>query len=139
MAGPGKVVGYEQVLRNLNREVAGIKGRTMAGLLEAGLLIQRSAQQKVPIDTGNLRASAYTRRHESKSLAVVVGFTAAYAVFVHENLEQKWKGKSRRTGSKKGRYWDPQGRAGPKFLERAVRENTRQALAAIQRHAKVNK
>jgi hypothetical protein len=137
MAAPVKIVGIEQVLRNLNHEVGRIKWRTMTGLMEAGLKVQGSAQGKVPIDTGNLRASAFTRKHETKPLAVVVGFTSAYAVFVHENLEQKLKGQPRRSGTRKGRYWDPQGRAGPKFLQRAVGENTRKIVAIIQHHAKV--
>lgn len=50
---------------------------------------------------------------------VVVGYTASYAMFVHENKEMKLKGKSRTGG--KGKYWDPQGRAQAKFLEEPAR------------------
>lgn len=39
-----------------------LEKKTMAqGLLLAGLRLQRESQKKVPIDTGNLRASAFTR------------------------------------------------------------------------------
>ncbi len=50
--------------------------------------------------------------------SVVTGYTANYALFVHENVEMKLKGQERST---KGRYWDPQGRGQAKFLEQPVR------------------
>lgn len=73
---------------------------------------------------------------------VAVGFTAAYALYVHEDMEMAWKGLSRdprirrieqggdpakarprpRRKEPKGRFWDPQDRAGPKFLEGPLRE-----------------
>lgn len=52
---------------------------------------------------------------------VLVGYTAAYALYVHENLEMKLKGQPRSHG--KGLYWDPQGRGQAKFLEQPAREN----------------
>lgn len=58
---------------------------------------------------------------------VTVGYTAKYAVFVHENIEMKLKGKSRKgkhpDGRKrKGKYWDPQDKGRAKFLEQPARE-----------------
>ncbi len=58
---------------------------------------------------------------------VIVGFNASYAIFVHENIEMKGRGKkrvgTRADGSqRKGRYWDPQGRGQAKFLEQPARE-----------------
>lgn len=55
-----------------------------------------------------------------KGKSVVVGFTANYALHVHENIEMRGAGKPRRSGH--GLYWDPQGIAGPKFLEAPARE-----------------
>lgn len=52
---------------------------------------------------------------------VVVGYTAAYALYVHENMEMKLAGLPRKPPHK-GSYWDPQGQAGPKFLEAPARE-----------------
>lgn len=53
---------------------------------------------------------------------VLVGYTASYAIYVHE-MTMVNPGK-KRTGEKgKGKYWDPQGKAGPKFLEEPMREN----------------
>lgn len=58
------------------------------------------------------------RRQAQKS--VVVGYTAPYALYVHENVEMKLKGQPRSSG--RGRYWDPQGKATAKFLEAPTRE-----------------
>ena len=64
-------------------------------------------------------------RRQSMS-SVEVGYTAAYALYVHEAVAMKLKGKPRsvRRGKKKGsrgKYWDPQGRAQAKFLEEPAR------------------
>lgn len=56
---------------------------------------------------------------EAGKASVLVGYTAAYALYVHENLEMKLAGQPRST---KGYYWDPQGQAKPKFLEDPARE-----------------
>jgi bacteriophage HK97-gp10 putative tail-component len=117
MAAFGKVEGEDAVLKNLNREIAGIEGRTLAGLLEAGLLIERESKPLVPVDTGNLRGSGYTRK--SGELEVEVGYSAAYAVFVHEDLEAHHK----------------VGQA--KFLEQAVHENAGKVLDIVRNRAKV--
>jgi hypothetical protein len=136
----GKVVGLETVMRNLNAQIAQIKGDVLAGLMEAGLQVQRAAQQRVPVQTGNLKASAYTRKDPSGRPQVQVGFSASYALWVHENVEMKLKGLPRaRRGYKgsQGRYWDPQGKAGPKFLQNAVNDNRGNILQIVQRRARV--
>jgi len=80
---------------------------------------------------------AAQKRYGTEHLpSVVVGYNAAYALYVHENLEMKWAGKKRTgkhpDGAKaKGRYWDPQGRAQSKFLEQPARENERQITAIV--------
>lgn len=130
--------GLDQVLANLNKAIEGIEGRGMDGLFDAGLQIQRVAQQELrgSVVTGNLRGSAYTRRSgefvrlddskldRSQSApdpsgaipnGVEVGFTANYAAKVHENME---------------------GRS-PKFLEGPLRRNESQIIEIIQRRAKV--
>lgn len=57
------------------------------------------------------------KRHGSTR--VVVGYTAEYAIYVHENIEMKLKGQPR--PKNKGKYWDPQGRGQAKFLEEPAR------------------
>jgi len=73
------------------------------GLHLAGLTLQAEAQRLCPVDTGALRASAFTRKSKkNKSLVrkvlkmfgvqqhyeieVEVGFTQDYGVYVHENV-----------------------------------------------------
>ncbi len=93
----------------------------------------------VPVDYGILKASAFTRAEGTGfSTDVRVGFTAGYAAYVHELVGMKLKGQPRDGGRaaitiqvgekprtfkprKKGRYWDPQGRAQAKFLEAPFR------------------
>lgn len=54
------------------------------------------------------------------NVSVVVGFTAVYALYVHENVEARNIGLSVPRKSGIGVYWGPHG--GPKFLEGPARE-----------------
>jgi hypothetical protein len=65
-----------------------------------------------------------------------IGCTAFYAVYVHENVEMKWKGLPRHKPHK-GFYWDPQGEATAKFLEKAISEGQGQILTTVKRFAKL--
>lgn len=48
-----------------------------------------------------------------------LGFSAPYAIYVHENMEQKWRGLPRRPNPpKSGVYWGPAGE--PKYLTRTL-------------------
>ena len=114
------IKGVDAVLNNLNKEISGIKGRSIAGLLEAGLAIQGVAQKRAPLETGNLRGSAYTRRGMFNPNTVEIGFTAIYAAAVHEDMEAT----------------HTVGQA--KYLESAVRDNETRVLDIIQRRAKVS-
>jgi len=84
------------------------------GLFKAGLFLQRESQKIVPVETSNLKGSATTRAvGQGKKVEVLVGYGAAYAVFVHEDLEARHKpGKT------------------AKFLERPLREK-RSLIAAV--------
>lgn len=64
-------------------------GRAISlGMRKGGLFLQRLSQDIVPVDMGNLRASAFTRRTGNGWDTIVrTGYTASYAVFVHENLQ----------------------------------------------------
>lgn len=60
---PIRLEGMEKVLRNLNREISKIEGRTLKGLIRSAILIRRDMEATPPLiprDTGNLRASFYT-------------------------------------------------------------------------------
>lgn len=51
--------GLDKVLLGLNKAIDKIEGQTVEGMLEAALLIKGEAQRITPVDTGNLKASAY--------------------------------------------------------------------------------
>ena len=127
------IEGLSKVLDALNREVGKVKKRRLAGLMAAGLVVQGRSQRKVPVEYGKLRASAYTRKETEDS--VVVGYSAVYARAVHENLEQKWKGKPRKSGI--GSYWGPDGE--PKFLERAFRQSKSEIVQIVRSYTLVGK
>jgi len=57
------------------------------GLLVAANVLQAEAQKLCPVDTGALRASAFTRRDStptSNRIQYTVGFTQFYGIYVHE-------------------------------------------------------
>lgn len=113
-----RVEGLDAVMGELNRQIGEIKGATVSGLLEGGLLIQRRSMQKVPVDTGNLRGSAYTRKAQDDPMAVEIGYEAEYAAEVHEDLE---------VGHAVGEA---------KYLERATSESTQDVLKIVTAKAK---
>lgn len=137
-----RVKGVEKVVKNLNKEIDKVQGRTLAGLYAAGLVIQATAQRRVPVEYGNLRASAYTRKKLQSNAAaglvgeargVEVGFAAAYAIYIHENMEQTLKGQARPSGL--GVYWGPSGQ--PKFLESAMIDERDEVLRLVAAYAEV--
>jgi len=115
------IQGVAEVVRNLRRQEQAMAQNVSRGLRRAGLFLQRESMLRVPVDFSALKNSAYTRRTGNGwRTKVTVGYTAPYAIYVHENVEMKLKGQPRRPPSK-GRYWDPQGRAQAKFLEEPMR------------------
>lgn len=126
--GTFKLKGVDKFMRNFDKEVRQLRGRTLDGMIAAVIELQREAEPGTPIDTGNLRASWFTVsiRGEEKTQIVVTkfedsqaqsnhrsvkaraqsavkelnkfyqpvvlfGYTANYAVFVHENVDAKFK------------------------------------------------
>lgn len=77
-------------------------------------------------------------------MSVIVGYTAHYALYVHEapmtmkgQPRTVWytdsQGRRRKTNiPRKGLYWDPQSRATNKFLERPFREKQREIRKVIR-------
>jgi hypothetical protein len=56
---------------------------------EAGKHLLRESQKIVPVQLGNLKASGFVQDVTTRKDApdVIVGYTASYAVYVHENIE----------------------------------------------------
>lgn len=84
-----------------------------------------------------LRSMA-ARQQKQSDAVVKVGYEANYAVYVHENLEMKWKGLPRHKPHK-GKYWDPQGRGQSKFLEQPAREYADRIGAVVRESYKKSK
>lgn len=116
MAGVVKITGVKEVVDNLRKSKKVTAEGMEIGLIRAGLFIQRKSQKVVPVDLGNLKNSAFTR-HEGTGFktAVTVGYTAAYAVFVHEILEARHR---------PGKI--------AKYLENPIKWNMNNILALIQ-------
>lgn len=142
------VRGFDEVMRNLNEQIEGIKDRTMAGLLEASYKIQGQANKKVPVDTGNLVGSSYVRKHQDGFMRVEIGYTAIYAAWVHEMTSMRLKGKPRAHfgttregvefggGTLTGTYWAPNGEA--KWLENTIRLNEKAIVQIVMERAKLD-
>lgn len=119
-----RVEGVEELNRELRRIAREAPEAVAAGCYAGALVIQEAAQNLTPVERGNLQGSAFTNRIEG---GAETGFSAEYALHVHENMEQKLKGQPRPSGL--GTYWNP---GGPKFLERAVNENTQRVVDLVR-------
>ena len=125
MATPLK--GLISVIRNLNREIKNIEGRSLQGLIEAARLVREDMDTTSPVIpvgiTGNLRLSYFTKPYHvtEKVPAIELGFGADYAVAVHEMVGAHFK----RPG------------AGAKFFEAALKRNHKKIIETIRRYAKI--
>lgn len=108
-----RVTGLNKVLGNMGRQSSEILAKQKRALKKGGLFVQRESMKLVPVRTGNLRGSAFTRQDGDND--VLVGYTANYAVFVHEDLNATHKpGKT------------------AKFLERVIREKKLEIIEVIK-------
>lgn len=126
-----RVEGLERTVRELNRQISGSRERSRAGLRAGGLLIQREAQKRVPVEYGDLKRSAFTRPSIEQEDAVEVGFDAAYALYVHEATVVH-RGEPRPSGL--GVFWGPNGE--PQFLANAVTARTQDVINVIASYAR---
>lgn len=118
-----QIKGQRQVMRNLNRQIGLIKGRTAQGLLAAGLFVENESNKHVPQDKGVLLGSSFTSPGSIGGNPIVkVGYTAKYAPFVHEMPASN-------NFSKTG--------TGSKFLLNAVTQNLRMILSIIAKRAQI--
>ena len=177
--------GIDKVIKNINKEIEKLEKVTVQGLLEAALLVKGDAQRITPVDTGNLKASAYViwgggkspvksqsnptfsrskgrkgsakrfakvagmqsdiaqhnavlnqRKKPSTNLYAEVGFTARYALQVHERTGASHvkRGKVKLFGKNVNAKLQI-GQA--KFLEQAFVQNRNKILAIIIRRARI--
>lgn len=118
--GQAKLLGVNEVLKNLNKEVMKIKGRNIAGMLAAGAIVKKEAMLLTPVKEDNLRNSFRVAKNILPiGPGVKIENFASYALYQHENLE----------------YKHTVGEA--KFLEKAIMRNTSKIMAAIIRRVSV--
>ncbi len=136
-------------LNEFQANLKGARGKLDAlipkGLKVMGLFLQGQSQMLVPVDFGILKASAFTRAiGKGPATIVSTGYTAAYAMFVHEmpsGLDPNRFGREREAGNPtRGNFWDPAGRGQSKFLESPSRDagNRSQMLALMRNTCKLN-
>lgn len=132
-----RVEGLDEAIESINKQIGEIENLASEGLWEAGLKILGVAQKKLraSVVTGNLRASGYVRNENDftrpdpaaldaaknepvpsdriPDIGVELGFTANYAIYVHENMT---------------------GRS-PKFLEQTILENQQEIVDIVRRRS----
>jgi hypothetical protein len=111
-----RLEGLGEHLNKLNQEIKNKKIATKTGLIKAGLFIQRESQKECPIDTANMKNSAYTDFQENmtQNPRVAIGYSAVYALRQHE--EVTWR--------------HAVGKA--KFLEDPIKRNTGKVLEILE-------
>ncbi len=120
------LIGIDNVMRNINRQVAKIKVKSAAGLIKAAALVRRDMDMTpplIPIDTGNLRSSWFvTSGKVGQRFFVVMGFSASYAVAVEFSTRFK---EGKRPNS------------GPHFFEGSLNRNKGNIIRVISISAKL--
>ncbi len=138
------ISGIDEIIRNLKKIDTQIARGVARGLKKGGLLLQRESMKIVPVDKGNLRGSAFTRNVGGSGFDtdIVVGYSAGYAVYVHEDLEAahgeaynvKYAGQIADSRNKGFRSRGPNQQA--KFLEQPARDLKPTILKIIHQEAK---
>jgi len=127
--------GIEQVIGRLRKVTAQTEGLAMKGLIDAAIIVRRDMDETpplIPVDTGNLRSSWFTSPFYSKGRpGVVMGFTANYAVFVHEMVDRGFESSTRQHIN-----WNRPG-SGPKFFEASLKRNIPRIMDSIKKNAQI--
>lgn len=83
-----KVTGFQKITRMFKEHDERGDRAYSRGVRKFGLFIFAKMQKRVPVDKGVLKASGFVRSEGAgRDTKVFVGYTAGYAVFVHENLD----------------------------------------------------
>ena len=128
--GNWRIDGIEDVTRNINAALMGMKHKSAAGMtLAANYILTDADSGTSPLvpegDTGHLRNSRFQRALKKPSSGdpyVMFGYTANYAAAVHEMMQSV---------SGNPINWNRPG-SGPKFLEASIKRNTQRVLEIIK-------
>lgn len=128
--GVTRIHGIEEVMGGINTHLKKMHFASMRGMLKAAAFIRRDMEKvepKIPVDTGNLRSSWFVTpvKNIHGNHGVIMGFSANYAVYVHEAVEATFgvAGGGRMNWNRPG--------SGPKFLESAIKRNTHEIFRII--------
>lgn len=92
---------YEKVLASIIHRTVLKTGSVQKGLLLAGLRLQRESQKIVPIDTGALRASAYTSLESQADIDAAAAYAKSEAIRQKELARRKAKAAKKRSKRKR--------------------------------------
>lgn len=143
----------QKVLSNLNREINKIEKRTQGGITAAATFVRAESQKRTPVDTGNLRNSAYTVSPSGSKLPAV-SFVGTHAAMMAAAHEEAIAGSAQKAGKYSGEMYAEIGYTafyavfvheidkaytvgGWKFLEQALAENHGMIIKIIKDRAKV--
>lgn len=96
--------------------VLGLEIKKRLALSRVANLVLEESDKIIPVDTGNLKGSKYSRIYNNNN-TVEVGYTAKYAKKVHENDKAKFKKPN----------------AESRFLEKAMNNTRQERLDIIKR------
>lgn len=151
MARMAKVSGMPTVLKNLSRVQGKVAKGAVRGLIKGGLFLQSKSQEIVPKQIGDLYNTAFTRNvgGSGADADIIVGYTADYAVFVHEDLtkahgkefnikhaEEITAAVGTKRGTAKGGMFPRGENEQAKFLEKPARENRKDIINMVAREAR---
>ena len=138
MASMVVVTGVKAVIGKMKAYDIKAQNQLKVRLLIAAKLLKRESMKIVPRDKGHLIGSAYHRLIPAGWLSdAIVGYTAEYAVYVHEDLDKAHgaaynKKYAKEIANQKDKYHKakrPDEQA--KFLERPVRNNRSRILRIL--------
>ena|SRR3990167_768171 len=85
-----EIKGDKKILQEIRRLAKAYPKAAMDAVREEALDLKRRSQLIVPIDTGILKGSAFIEeRGEGRTFEATVGYSANYAIPVHERTEVK--------------------------------------------------
>lgn len=152
-----RLKGMPKVLGNLNKELKGIKKRSLKGLIRAQIIVRRAMDKErpmIPIDWGNLRASWFVVTNEG---GVAEGHSASFrnsSTMVGDHKSAIERNKAYIAGNNPsiimgfsahyaiavheniGATFKKEG-AGAKFFEVALQRHSKEMLEVITKEAKI--
>jgi hypothetical protein len=156
--------GIDKVLKGINKASEKVEIVTLRGLLEAGLMVKGEAQKITPVQTGNLKASAYVIwgggsnafgnpnrntskiKYRSNPTAKNKKVKAGEENVVREHaavLNHRMKSSLEPftevgyTANYAAKVHERTGVSHAKFLEQAFQQNSRRIIAILKKHAKL--